>query len=68
MALSIIDIIEKKKFNKELTKQEIQFWIDGYSKGKIPDYQSSALLMAIRLNGMTKNETFNLTDAMMHSG
>ena len=68
MAMSIIDIIEKKKFNKELTKQEIQFWIDGYSKGKIADYQSSALLMAIRLNGMTKTETFNLTDAMMHSG
>lgn len=68
MAMSIIDIIEKKKLNKELTKQEIQFWIDGYSKGKIPDYQSSALLMAIRLNGMTKNETFNLTDSMMHSG
>ena len=66
--MSIIEIIEKKKNCRELTKDEIQFWIDGYSKGEIPDYQSSALLMAIRLNGMSKSEIFNLTDAMMHSG
>lgn len=66
--MAMIDIIEKKKLGKELTKEEIEFWIKNYSQDKIPDYQVSALLMAIRLTGMTKDETFYLTDSMMHSG
>lgn len=66
--MDIISIIEKKKHGEQLTKEEIKFWIDGYTKGSIPDYQVSALLMAIRLKGMTKRETFDLTDSMLHSG
>lgn len=66
--MDIISIIEKKKHGEELTKEEIEFWIEGYTKGSIPDYQVSALLMAIRLKGMTKRETFDLTDSMLHSG
>lgn len=66
--MRIIDIIEKKRDKKELTKEEIQFWIKGVTDGSIPDYQSSSLLMAIVLNGMSSKETANLTEAMMHSG
>lgn len=66
--MNIIQIIEKKKFRKELTKEEINFFIEGYVKEEIPDYQISALLMAIRLNGMTDDETFYLTEAMIASG
>lgn len=66
--MDIIEIIEKKKNKEELSKEEIQFWIDGYVKADIPDYQCASLLMAIRLNGMTKRETFDLTECMMHSG
>lgn len=63
-----IEIIEKKKFGKELKKEEIRYWIKNYVKGTIPDYQSAALLMAIRLNGRTKQETFNLNEARRNSG
>lgn len=66
--MSMIDIIEKKKLKKELTAEEIDEWIDGYCKNEIPDYQVAALLMAIRLNGMTKEETFALTKSMILSG
>ncbi len=66
--MDIISIIEKKKHGEELSADEIQFWIDGYTEGTIPDYQVSALLMAIRLMGMTKRETFDLTESMLHSG
>ncbi len=52
----------------ELTREEIQFVIDGYVQGAIPDYQVSALLMAIFFNGMTFEETAALTDCMLHSG
>lgn len=62
------DIIEKKKIKKELSEEEIQFFIDGFCKGEIPDYQVSALLMAIRLNGMSEKETYYLTKAMTYSG
>ena len=61
-------MILKKRNAKELTKEEIDFIIDGYVKGEIPDYQVSALLMAIYFNGMTDEETLNLTMAMAHSG
>jgi pyrimidine-nucleoside phosphorylase len=63
-----VDIIEKKRYNKELTKEEIQFFIDGFVHGTIPDYQMSALAMAIVLNGMSDAETAFLTHSMMYSG
>lgn len=66
--MRIYDIIRKKRDNHELSKEEIEFFVDKYSKGEIPDYQASALLMAIYLNKMNKQETVYLTDAMMNSG
>lgn len=66
--MDIISIIEKKKFKKELTDEEIGFWIEGICDKSIPDYQTSALLMAIRINGMTKEETLSLTKHMLNSG
>ncbi len=66
--MNIIDIIEKKKVGGELTAEQIKFFVDGFTDGTIPDYQMSALLMAILLNGMTDEETFAMTDAMLHSG
>ena len=66
--MRMLDIIEKKRDGKELSEEEIRFFIDGYVKGDIPDYQASALCMAIVFNGMTTKETVILTDAMMHSG
>ena len=66
--MTIIDIIEKKKNKLELTTEEINFFVNGFTDGSIPDYQISSLLMAIVLNGMTDNETFAMTNAMLHSG
>ena len=66
--MTILDIIEKKRDKKELTKEEIEFFINGYTSGTITDYQAAALVMAIFINGMTDEETVNLTIAMAHSG
>ncbi|MDE7454856.1 MAG: thymidine phosphorylase [Clostridia bacterium] len=66
--MTILDVIEKKKIKEELTTEEINFVVEGFTDGTIPDYQMSALLMAILLNGMTDRETFDLTNAMLHSG
>ena len=66
--MTIIDIISKKKNNEILSYDEIKFFVDGYLDGSIKDYQISSLLMAICLNGMTEQETFDLTDIMLHSG
>ena len=66
--MNILDIIEKKKVKAELTTDEINYFVEGFTKGEIPDYQMSSLLMAIVLNGMTDRETFDLTNAMLHSG
>lgn len=66
--MRIYDIIKKKRDAKELSKAEINFFIDALVKEEIEDYQVSALLMAMFLNGMTDEETVNLTTAMMHSG
>jgi pyrimidine-nucleoside phosphorylase len=63
-----VDIIIKKRDKKELTGEEINFFIEGISTGSIPDYQTSALAMAILLNGMTPRETTDLTLAMARSG
>ncbi len=66
--MRFVDIINKKREKKELTNEEIQFWIDGVVDGSIPDYQTSSLLMAIVLNGMNERETSYLAKSMMHSG
>ena len=63
-----VDIIIKKRDKQELTSQEIEFFIQGFTKGDIPDYQASAFAMAILLNGMTSFETADLTLAMARSG
>ncbi|MEG1310877.1 MAG: pyrimidine-nucleoside phosphorylase [Romboutsia sp.] len=66
--MRMYDVIKKKRDNYELTKEEINFFVEKYSKGEIPDYQASALLMSIYLNKMNKEETVYLTEAMMNSG
>ena len=66
--MTMLDIIEKKKFGQELTKEEIAFFAQAAAEKSVPDYQLSALLMAIRLNGMTDQETTDLTLAMRDSG
>ena len=66
--MNILEIIEKKRDKKELTKDEIEYFIEGYTHDKIADYQASALIMAIYLNGMTKQETTDMTIAMANSG
>ncbi len=66
--MTILDIIEKKKNKQQLSKQEIEFFVNGFTAGTIADYQMSALLMAILLNGMTDEETFAMTTAMLNSG
>ncbi len=66
--MRMYDIIQKKKKGKVLTGEEIRFMTEGYTKGEIPDYQMSALLMAVCFQGMTKEETLALTLAMRDSG
>ena len=64
----MVDIIERKRDGYALTKEEIDFFIEGYTKGDIPDYQASAFAMAIVFQGMDKDEIAYLTDAMRLSG
>lgn len=66
--MRMYDIIKSKRDGNELSEAEIRFAINGYTDGSIPDYQMSALMMAICFRGMTHAETFSLTDAMMRSG
>jgi pyrimidine-nucleoside phosphorylase len=66
--MDIVEIINKKKNGKILTANEIQFFVDGVCSGKIKDYQTTSLLMAICLNGMTDEETYCLTMSMARSG
>ena len=66
--MNILDIIENKKVAKELSSEEINFFIEGYTKGEITDYQAAALIMAICINGMTQDEILALTIAMAKSG
>ena len=68
MSVNMVPIIEKKKFGEALSTSEINAWVDGLSDGSVPDYQSAALLMAIRLKGMNFDETLALTRAMTDSG
>lgn len=66
--MRMYDIIKNKRDGKELSNEEIRFFIDGYVKGEIPDYQAAALCMAIYFNGMTVAETTALTFAVRDSG
>lgn len=66
--MRMFDVIAKKRHGGILEDEEIKFFVDGYTKGDIPDYQASALCMAICCNGMTDEETSRLTYHMMHSG
>ncbi len=66
--MRMYDIISKKKYKETLSKEEIEFVISGYTNGEIPDYQMSAFLMAVYFNGMSDEETVNLTLAMANSG
>lgn len=66
--MHMYEIISKKRDKKRLTSEEIEYFVSGYAEGQIPDYQASALLMAIFLNGMDAEETFHLTQSMMNSG
>lgn len=68
MDMSILEIIEKKRDKKELSKEEIQYFVNAYTQEEITDYQAAALVMAIYLNGMTNQETTDLTLAMAQSG
>lgn len=66
--MNILEIIAKKRDGLELSKEEIEFFVQGYTNGSITDYQSAALVMAIYIKGMTKEETTNLSLAMSKSG
>lgn len=66
--MNIVDIINKKRNNLELTKEELDFVFNGYINQKVKDYQMSALLMAICINGMTDSEVFDLIDIFIKSG
>jgi pyrimidine-nucleoside phosphorylase len=63
-----VDIISKKRDGRELSGEEITYFIDAYTRGDLPDYQAAAFLMAVYLRGMSRRETVDLTLAMAHSG
>lgn len=66
--MNILDIIAKKRDNEILSKEEIEYFVKGYTNGEITDYQAAALIMAIYINGMTDLELFDLTFSMANSG
>ena len=66
--MRMYDLISKKKLGEALTKEEIEFIVAGFTDGTIPDYQLSAMMMAIYFQGMTMDETVALTMAMANSG
>jgi pyrimidine-nucleoside phosphorylase len=63
-----VDVIQKKRDGAELSREEITFFVEGYTRGDVPDYQASALAMAVLFRGMTDAETLALTEAMMATG
>lgn len=66
--MNMVELIEKKRAGAALSAEEIHWMVDAYTRGDIPDYQMSAMLMAICFRDMTEEETFELTMAMLHSG
>ena len=66
--MNILEIIAKKRDKQELNKQEIDFFVKGYTSGEITDYQAAALIMAIYINGLTEQETTDLSISMAYSG
>lgn len=66
--MNILDIIAKKRDKKELNKEEIDFFVKGYTRGEVTDYQAAALIMAIFINAMTDLELYDLTFSMANSG
>lgn len=66
--MNILDVIGKKRDGKVLSKEEIEFFVSGYTDGSIADYQAAALIMAIYINGMTDEELYFLTFSMASSG
>lgn len=66
--MNILEIIAKKRDKNELTKEEIEYFVKGYTEGSITDYQAAAIVMAIYINGMNEREITDLTLAMAHSG
>ena len=67
-SMRAVDLIRKKRDAAEHSREEIEFLINGYTRGEIPDYQMAAWLMAVWLRGMTRAEAAALTEAMLHSG
>ncbi|MEL6151946.1 MAG: pyrimidine-nucleoside phosphorylase, partial [Chloroflexota bacterium] len=63
-----VDIIAAKRDGQQLTEEQINWFIDTYTAGDLPDYQAAAFLMAVYLNGMSREETHNLTMALINSG
>ncbi|SUM34303.1 pyrimidine-nucleoside phosphorylase [Staphylococcus gallinarum] len=66
--MRMVDLIEKKRDGQALTEEEINFFIEGYTKGDIPDYQASSLAMAVYFQDMNEAERAALTMAMVNSG
>ncbi len=66
--MNILDIIAKKRDKGVLSKEEIDFFVQGYTRGEVTDYQAAALIMAIYIQGMTDQELYELTFSMAHSG
>src|SRR5450631_2096022 len=63
-----VDLIQRKRGGEELAPEEIEFLVNGYTNGEIPDYQMSSFLMAVYFSGMTDREVSRLTECMLHSG
>ena len=66
--MNAVDVIIKKRDGHELSRQEIDFFVQGYTRGAIPDYQAAAWTMAVLCRGMTRQETVDLTLSMAQSG
>ena len=63
-----VDLIQRKRDGEELAPEEIEFLVEGYTSGDIPDYQMSAFLMAVYFSGMSDREVSRLTECMLRSG
>ena len=63
-----VDLIQRKRDGEELSPEEIEFLVDGYTRDEIPDYQMAAFVMAVYFSGMTDREVSRLTECMLRSG